>query len=142
MAPGERDVAAALRQKPYDGPPDPPAPPDDESGTGELGEVIHAHRLRVSTPCRPLTPRTPSPTSSPTPRAVYLGTVTASLARHQGWQRTPAPATPQERIPTSENNHTALVSHATTTAVSSRPPATGSAQPGSLRVCTSSTFAA
>ena len=39
-------------------------------------------------------------------------------------------------------SHSALVSQATTTAVSSTAPASGSAQPGSRRVCTTSTLAA
>ena len=44
--------------------------------------------------------------------------------------------------PVTEKSHRALVSHATTTAVSSSAPVAGSAHRGSPRVCTKSTLAA
>jgi hypothetical protein len=44
--------------------------------------------------------------------------------------------------PATEKSHSALVSHATTTAVSSSAPVAGSAHLGSPRVCTKSTLAA
>ena len=59
-----------------------------------------------------------------------------------GVLRAGGPVVRQRLRPMVAKSHSALVSQATTTAVSSTAPASGSAQPGSRRVCTTSTLAA